>query len=420
VLCVTAGVLLALLAFRFVPRLNDSLSAKPEYTRILTEAFARHFAIQTQMQFPVIVEHDERGTCPPVVGQSLPEDKVRGTLYLLAYSEQRHMTCINTYVVPMDASTFPNLRIFTPTEGKNYGPTLLGATKASAESRMIHVYASEYLRRLHWRYTPHFPLSTSEAESLRSQSYYSSAKQPGDSVSIDLDYAELRAEVAAHHHWVNLVLSGLLIGCGALLLLLLRMLVLLYRSSSQQCRIYQIQLTPTTFLREDIGARLKAARREYLDRLQQAQASMREEDKLRALWNGWQEDLRSALPSLTDELLRTRVQECLEHHPQDAEQLKNLWLEVKEQSEVKTPADKLALLLESVRPYCTQEEFLAGRAEAFAMLSKSGFRTARSFAIAMHDELRARAREMSELENSGMETGPSGNEKSRKNHAIPF
>jgi hypothetical protein len=54
------ALLLLFSAVRFVPRLNDALSGKPEYVRILTEAFARQFATQTQMQFPVIVEHDIR------------------------------------------------------------------------------------------------------------------------------------------------------------------------------------------------------------------------------------------------------------------------------------------------------------------------------------------------------------------------
>jgi len=78
--------------------------------------------------------------------------------------------------------------------------------------------------------------------------------------------------------------------------------------------------------------------------------------------------------------------------------MKSLWVEVQEQMGLKTPADKLGSLLESAKPYCTDEEFLAGRAEAFAILNKSGFRAARTFAINMHDQYKTRAREMEELE----------------------
>lgn len=81
--------------------------------------------------------------------------------------------------------------------------------------------------------------------------------------------------------------------------------------------------------------------------------------------------------------------------------MKSLWVEVQERTGLKTPADKLNLLLESTKPYGTEEEFLAARAEAFAILNKSGFRTARTFATTMHDQFKIRAREMEELEDSG-------------------
>jgi hypothetical protein len=169
-LCLIFVGLLVSLALRFVPRLNDALSGKPEYVRILMETFGRQLATQTQMQFPVIVDQDQHGTCLAVSGPSIPEEEIRGTIYLLTYSEQQNLTCISTYVVPMDASRFSTLRGFGPAEAKNFGPALLGPVKAIVEDRIVHVYAPEYLRRLHWRYTPHFPLSPSEAASLRSQS----------------------------------------------------------------------------------------------------------------------------------------------------------------------------------------------------------------------------------------------------------
>ena len=151
VLCLTAVALLVVSALRFVPRLNDPLSGKAEYVRILTETFGRQLATQTQMQVPVIVERDERGTCQAVNAPSIPEEEIRGTIYLLTYSEQQNLTCITLYVVPMVASRFSTLRSFGAAEGQNYGPALLGTVKAIAEDRIVHVYAPEYLRRLHWR-----------------------------------------------------------------------------------------------------------------------------------------------------------------------------------------------------------------------------------------------------------------------------
>ena len=400
VLCLTAVALLVVSALRFVPRLNDALSGKAEYVRILTETFGRQLATQTQMQFPVIVEQDEHGTCQALIAPSISEGEIRGSIYLLTYSEQQDRTCVTTYVVPAETGRFSTLRGFTPAEGKNYGPALLGTVKAIAQDRIVHVYAPEYLRRLHWRYTPHFPLSPSEAASLRSQSYYSGATQPGGSVSIDFDYGELRAEIAKRHQIVNAGLSVLLLGCVGLSILLLRKLALAFRVLSQYCSVYQLELTPRVFLIGNVATQLSVARRRYFERQQHVQARQREEEKLRALRVGWEEGLRSALPNLTDEQVSRRVQECLEDEPQDLEQIRSLWVEIQERTGHKSPAEKLSLLLESARPYCPEEEFLAGRAEAFGILNKSGFRAARTFAIAMHHQLKIRAREMEELEKS--------------------
>ena len=78
VLFLTAVALLVVSALRFVPRLNDALSGKTEYVRILTETFGRQLATQTKMQFPVIVEQDEHGTCQAVSAPSVAEEEIRG------------------------------------------------------------------------------------------------------------------------------------------------------------------------------------------------------------------------------------------------------------------------------------------------------------------------------------------------------
>jgi len=400
VLYLTAAGLVVLSPLRFVPWLNDAASGKPEYVRILTETSARQLATQTQMQFPVIVEQDEHVSCQAVNPPSISDEETRGTLYLLTYSERQHLTCITTYVMPSDSSRFSTFRSVTPAEGKNYGPAHLRPVNAVAADRIVHTYAPEYLKRLHWRYKPHFPLSPGEAASLTSRSYYSGVKEVGGSASINFDYEEIRAEVAKHHQTVNLCLSLLLIGCAVLSLVPLLRLALIYRTSSQYCGVYQLKLTARAFLNENIAMKLNAARLRYFEQQRLGQAQLREREKLRALRMGWQESLRSALPNLTDEQLRERVHECLKDESQDLEQVKSLWTEVQERTGQATPADKLSLLVESVRPYCTEEEFLAGRAEAFAILTKSGFRAARKFTTTMHDQLKMRARELAELESS--------------------
>jgi hypothetical protein len=76
-LWLTAASLLVVSVFRFVPWVNDALSGKPQSVRVLTETFARQFANQTQMQFPVIVEQDEHGTCQAVNAPSIPDQQIR-------------------------------------------------------------------------------------------------------------------------------------------------------------------------------------------------------------------------------------------------------------------------------------------------------------------------------------------------------
>jgi len=95
-ICVTAVLLLVLSTLRFAPRFNDALAGKPEYVRVLTETFARQLATRTQMQFPVIVEQDEHATCQGVTAPSIPDEQIRGTIYLLTYSEQQRLTCLTT------------------------------------------------------------------------------------------------------------------------------------------------------------------------------------------------------------------------------------------------------------------------------------------------------------------------------------
>ncbi len=106
--------------------------------------------------------------------------------------------------------------------------------------------------------------------------------------------------------------------------------------------------------------------------------------------------LRSALESLHDTDLQQRIEDCLANETVDVDQLGQLWEEVMKDLGHKTPEERLAALLESLKPYCTEEELASCRQEALSILEKSGFRSARKYAVAMHDEfkLRAKAREV--------------------------
>ena len=56
-----------------------------------------------------------------------PEEEIRGTIYLLTYSEQQNSTCITTYVVPMEAFQVLNLAQLRGGGRTNYGPAPFSA-----------------------------------------------------------------------------------------------------------------------------------------------------------------------------------------------------------------------------------------------------------------------------------------------------
>jgi hypothetical protein len=394
------------LAVRLLPSLNDAVSGKPEYVRFLTESFARQLAEQTRLEFPVIVEHEESGSCQAVNTPPIPDSDVQGNLYILTYSENQRFTCTTGYLIPVDASKFPNIRSITPGEGKNFGPLLLHTVKAVPYDRSGHLYAPEYLRRLHWRYTPHFPLSPSEAQQMAGRSYNSGAGKPDGTAHIEIDYQEIRAQVAKHHNDVNFRLSLLLLGGITMLLIAVTRLIALYKTASQDCRIYHLDLTPKIFLTQNVASNLIAARRRFFQEQQEGQTQQQEKEKLRLLRIGWEQSLRSALTKLNDDRLRRAIQDCLAAESPDVEQMKALWMEIQEQAGQTTPEEKLSLLLETVFPYCTEEEYQACRREAFEIFNKSGFKPARKFTINMHDQLKRRAREMEEMDQAAQPATP--------------
>jgi hypothetical protein len=397
VLGLGTGALALCLILRFVPVLDDVLSGRPQYVRILTESFAQQLAQQTHLEFPVIVEKKEDEGCQSFQPASIPDNDVRGSIYVLTYSEAQRLTCITTYLVPLGAAGFADARTISPAEGENYGPRLLDSVKAVAFDRSAHVYAPEYLRRLHWRYKQHFPLSPDEAASLASRSYQLTPKPADGSGGIELSYQEIRAEVGKQHRRVNFLLALLLACLLGIMLTASARLLYLFRSASQYFGLYRQKLTPVMFLSEDLAVLSASARQRYFEQQQTGQERLREDERQKLLRIGFGHNLRSALPNLQDGELQARVGKCLAHESQDLETMKALWMEIQERTGRKTPLDRLRLLVESVEPYCSAEECQECRDEAFGILSKSGFRAARKFVIAAHERFKLRAREMEEL-----------------------
>jgi hypothetical protein len=103
--------------------------------------------------------------------------------------------------------------------------------------------------------------------------------------------------------------------------------------------------------------------------------------------------LHPELPVLDGLLLRPGS-EVLENS--DLPAMQSLLDQLSAQAAQRTPADRLTLLLESLREYCTDEQFARCCAEAFDLLSRTGFRDARDLVVARHDEFRNLFRAMQE------------------------
>jgi hypothetical protein len=241
---------------------------------------------------------------------------------------------------------------------------------------------------------------------LGSRSYYSSPEEPDGKANIEINYAEIRDQVAEHHRNVNFRLSLMTVVCSTLLMVAFGTLIALYRTASQYWRTYHLKLTAKVFFTENLASRLAAVRQDFFQQQQRDQEQVREREKLSLLKYGWGQSLRSALTHIADDGLRARIEDCLAAQSPDLEQMKALWMEVQERTQT-TPAEKLELLLESLLPYCTEEEYQTCRAEGLEIFKKSGYKPARKFAISMHDQFKRRAREMEELEQAAQSVSDS-------------
>jgi hypothetical protein len=395
---------------RSVPRWNDLLAGEPQYAKAMTTLLAEELAKEVQDRFPVILlREDDRCDAPPTA--KIADDQVEGVLYLLTYSERNHFSCITTAVVPVDASKFGNLRIIRPEEGWTDGPRLSEPTKVLPVAYSLHAYPMAYLKLLHWRAKPRFPISETSAAGLAAHQYESRNPlvQPDAKGNIELDFEKARALVRMPHDKINFRLSLALVFLTATPFALILRLASLYRESSQNFQLYGQGLSLRDFLFQDVSQNASVAKNKYFEQQREQELQQRKEDALIATRRKHEEKLRTALENLDDENLRQRIEDCLNAQPPDVDVMKQLWGELQK---TLTLEERLAVLLESSERYCTEEELNTCRAEAEFILEKSGFREARKYLVAMHDQFRFRARALEELEENSVDSvnSPAHNE----------
>jgi hypothetical protein len=172
-----------------------------------------------------------------------------------------------------------------------------------------------------------------------------------------------------------------------------------YRKTSQYLLSYDHRLSLWNFLTQNISQRASDARTRHYEHEKARQEQERRAAAELMLREDLKERLRSALASVQDEELRQRIQECLGNSP-DLEVMKHLCAEAQKAGGLRSPEQKLASLLESLEPFCTETELVACRLEAAKILADSGFRSARNHVIGMHEQFRTRMRQIEENGNN--------------------
>ncbi len=387
----TVILLSALLGARFLPPINDWISGPAEPVRAIAEQLAKGVAAATGKEGPVIVIHSENvihsgnQNCQNAQHDSSTDYYV--TLYVITYSEQSRAVCLTTYVHFL-RNQQANTVLISESMGRNYGYPLPAPIKAMPAGNRLTTYPQQYLSLLHWRTTPKFPLQ--HAQELYAHTRHYAPNEDGSTTHADLelDFQQMRASVAARHNAVNRKLMAALGLLSIVLLILSGWTWMIFRSLQGYCRSYDFTLSPRMYLRDNLAAISELARRQYLAQQQEVQEQLRSQNLLKRSMEDARERLQFLLEAIADENIRAEIMSCLERN--QLEEMSAVYQQYQSQAGHKTHEEKLSLLLESLKPYCSPEEFENHRNESIALLRQSGFREARNLVVSLHVELRAR------------------------------
>lgn len=402
-------VLLALvLLVRFVPFLDDLLSGRPQYAKALTTVIAQEFSNVAQGRFPVLLLGEDNH-CDTVPAAQITDDQIAGILYALTYSEHHHFSCMTTYAVPVDPSRFRTLTTIHPEAVWASGPRLTHPTLALAVARIVHVYPPAYLEKLHWRSTVHFPLPSDQASKLAVREYDSrnSAVRSDEEASLHLDFNRIRTLVRMSHDRLNSRLFLATLTLGSVDLGLILGLISMYKQSARELQFYGERLPAYVFLRSDLGETVVAARTKHFEKERNRKAEQKKREAESLSRQSLAGTLRSVLSQIQDASLHARATECTNRQASDLNQMKQLWEEVQDSLGQRSPQERLSLLIESLKPYCSDEETSACSEQAAAILNESGFRPARNYLVSMHEQFRTRMQQVDEsAPNNGQEKCP--------------
>lgn len=375
---------------RFERRINNAISGLPRPMKVITRKFAENMAAQTGRQFPVIVVNDESASW-----QKLKDTQIENqddAFYVLSYSERAHSICIIAYVPIEGRIAGENVVTLRPGEGENYGRALTVPIQVVSAGRFVKDFTDAFISLMDWN--KEFKLTDGMIATSSLRSVPASATEM--SLDVSLNVFDLRAEVGRKHNSIN---HWLLVGLCIFVALAIFSAFLLWRifkAFRRHCLAYNFDLTPRVYLLQDLRSINEQAQRAYCFRKRQMSQQMRVENLFRRSAEETATRLRSLLEIQPDSQRRSRIQECLDRG--NLGEMNALWDEFHLEIGQRTPEERLALLLESLKEYCSEEELNNCRSEVSVILQAMGFRPARDFVVRMHDEFRIRAKEAEQNE----------------------
>lgn len=378
--------------FRIVPVLDDALSGRPAYMQAFATVTASQMANALRDEYPILVARDDSLNCGAVNSEATPtaEDSV----YVLTYSETARAACLTVYGVVARQSDEKALTI-SPTLGRNFGRILTSSIKGLPLQRNLTTLTPQYISLFHWRTKLNF------SGDIPASSTQRFPRNPADMVSADIsvNLLDLRAELAKTHNAINRMLVLVLTAALLAVLYFLATLLRMYKTCVEYCRAREQTLRFRQFLTGDIAAIAQSAHDAYLLRHREFQAKAQAEERLRRERDEVRQRLRALLEATEDGEVRQSIEICLAND--DLQSMEALALDLASHIAQKTPEERLASLLESLKDFCTDEELEGCRAEAFSILKAGTFRAAREHVVQKHDEFRARARELAEQDTKG-------------------
>ncbi|HEY2932257.1 MAG TPA: hypothetical protein VGK99_10980 [Acidobacteriota bacterium] len=384
-----AAFLFVSLPIRFIPGLNDKLCGPPRYMQAVATVMARQLAAATQGQYPVLVAAREESDCRAV---NLPEaDDYDDQYFVIRYSEKARLLCLDGYAKGVRSSKSPTAATLNPDIGRNFGRALTAPVRVILSYRKPSVLPQDYLSLLHWR-TKANPLSAASG----GVSHLLTSPGGGAVANLSVNYVDLRAEVAKRHNWINrLLLFIILSGVGAVLASLAT-LRLLYSECAQSLRGYDFSLSMNLFLSENLNKVGELAQNRYHEYRQHLQTQARLDHFYRREKQEVQRHLKALLAAASDDERRLLIQKTLDSG--GLEEMHALLDHLQPQTREKLPEERLRLLLEAIKEYCTESEFQDCQNEVLKVFHRSGFREAREIIVRRHDELRARSKALKEDE----------------------